>query len=373
MTVFRVHSAVFSGSASPQSEMLTDGEEAALIPIDSGGSVNPYSQEHELCDAFARGDLAQVEAMMLGDRYPREYPLHAACEVGDIALVREFLNATPAWINGSDFLGMSPLHAAACTGKMAVVEELINRDAPLAARDVTEGLTPLHLAVQNGHLEVAMLLARAGAPIRSGDRRGITPLALADQRPDISEALLRGEDDATRMRTGQSRLGSAHCGFNGALPEAIVRRDRAMLDSLLARAEVDTRRRSLSLSDCLFKYGVHPGLLAGTAASWDKSAQFEAMRMMVELGDIPGLAFFHLIGCDPRTSGDGGNTLLHYAARYRRPQAIDLLVQRAGLGDLINVRNNSGQTPLDIVRAEQHIDARTEQALLENAAWVDAQ
>lgn len=343
-----------------------------MVPLNRGGSVNPYSSEHQLSDALARGDLEQARAMV-DDRYPREYPLHVACEAGDRAVVRLLLDTKPAWAEGRDFLGWSPLHAAACSGKAAVLEEMIERQVALDVTDPSKRWTPLHLAVKKGHAGVAIMLARAGASIRKEDHQGVTPLqqAFLQSRHDLVGALLRAEADAVRIRTGASPLVPVQCRVNGPFPANILRRDRERLTGLFTRAAVDMRRRQASFSACVTEYRIPAGLLAGTGASLSKPEQFEGMRTMIEVGDTAGLAFFHLIGCDARTRDADGNTLLHYAAQQRRPQPVDLLVT-AGLGDLINAPNNKGQTPLDIVRAAGRVDAAMEKALLEHGACAGA-
>eukprot|EP00929_Paragymnodinium_shiwhaense_P048161 TRINITY_DN2438_c0_g2_i1.p1 TRINITY_DN2438_c0_g2~~TRINITY_DN2438_c0_g2_i1.p1 ORF type:complete len:867 (+),score=279.70 TRINITY_DN2438_c0_g2_i1:93-2693(+) len=56
------------------------------------------------------------------------------------------------------------------------------------------------------------------------------------------------------------------------------------------------------------------------------------------------------LGADPFIKDKKNNSLMHYAAGYGRGNFLEVLLEKRGLGKIINEVNEDGQTPLDVAR-----------------------
>ena len=129
----------------------------------------------------------------------RATPLHVAAALNENALVVELLLEAGADPNASDNdNGLAPLHlAAALNGNARVVELLLEAGADPDARDNDRGLAPLHGAAEVGrNPEVIAALIRGGADPDVRDRRGRTPLDIANDRGRPAEIIAALEDGA---------------------------------------------------------------------------------------------------------------------------------------------------------------------------------
>ena len=75
--------------------------------------------------------------------------------------------------------GTTVLHLAAENGNRDVVQLLIDRGAELNSNSTTYGFTPLHYAALTGHGDIVRLLLKAGAEPNPVNKRGETPLSIA--------------------------------------------------------------------------------------------------------------------------------------------------------------------------------------------------
>ncbi len=116
--------------------------------------------------------------------------LHHAARVGADGVV-QLLLTHGADVNAKNRQGLTPLHAAAEEGHRQIVELLITSGADFNARNTSNDATPLHRAVVGGHREVVETLLAHGADMDVKNRRGRTPLAVANQfgRAEIVELL----------------------------------------------------------------------------------------------------------------------------------------------------------------------------------------
>ena len=104
-------------------------------------------------------------------------PLYMACEGGHTEVVCALLSGG-ANVNLQTKVGLSPLHMACEKGYTGVVCALLSRGAkedPLSSEDTS----PLHLACKGGHAEIVHALLSAGAKISLQTKVGATPLHLA--------------------------------------------------------------------------------------------------------------------------------------------------------------------------------------------------
>lgn len=87
----------------------------------------------------------------------------------------------------------TPLHSAASGGHVEVVKILLDRGADLKAVTRYYGRTPLHIAASGGHIGIVKLLLAGGADTGAKDKKGRTPLKLAEEkgRKEVAELLRR--------------------------------------------------------------------------------------------------------------------------------------------------------------------------------------
>jgi ankyrin repeat protein len=344
-------------------------------------------------------------------------PLWTASLNGSAAMVRLLLEAG-ANPNAALLLGETPLMVASRSGNANVVEQLLTRGADPNARaargqtalmwavaqkhpDVVKALikhradiharsdswsqieavsphghpdynreipygnnTPLMFAARVGDLASARLLVGAGANVNDQDARGVSVVVLAAHSGfrELVDFLLESGADPN----------SSTAGFT-ALHEAIMRRDEALVRTLLSRGAdpharlqtwTPTRRQS---SDFHFEpelVGATPYWLA--ARFW----QPNAMRLLVELGADPlfihrsdrvvdgkeGRAYDHRY--DATTAlmaalgmGGGGQPWVQPDRSQREALVLDTVKLAVDLGVDVNTANIDGRTALDAAKA----------------------
>ena len=121
---------------------------------------------------------AKVKAEDLDDNTP----LHYAAKGGDHVQVATLLLQNGANIHAENDIDCTALHRAALWNRRAIAELLIINGARINASDCNNNrMTPLHLTAIDGSYEVATLLINKGADKYAKDRKGRTPLQIADE------------------------------------------------------------------------------------------------------------------------------------------------------------------------------------------------
>jgi ankyrin repeat protein len=150
-------------------------------------------------DLASKDEIADLLRKHGGKTYAElkaEESIHKAAIKGNIEAVKQYL-AAGTDVNAKDVNGVTPLYYAAGRGRKEVAELLIAKGADVNVNAKSDrDATPLHGAAFNGHAEIAELLIAAGADvnakIKSGGRKGQTPLDLAISNDRIKTAdLLR--------------------------------------------------------------------------------------------------------------------------------------------------------------------------------------
>lgn len=104
--------------------------------------------------------------------------LHEACHIGNVYIVRIFLEYRVSLRNISDGIaGATPLHHAASNGHANIVALLVKFSAQVNARSrAIDGNTALHSALKTGHVEVVKTLLKLGACPVIKTQTGKTPI-----------------------------------------------------------------------------------------------------------------------------------------------------------------------------------------------------
>jgi ankyrin repeat protein len=180
-----VHSAVAGGfdPATPD----RDGRTIYQIAKESG---------HEAIELLARD--TQGRPPHSDDESETVQAILAAAQAGDIAQLRERLDARPDLIDARGGLGFqkaTALHLAVLRNQHAAIRLLIERGADADRRDFPDNAAPLHFAAMHGDLETIRLLVEAGADVEGkGDDYGVGVLGWATcfrtVREDVAAYLL---------------------------------------------------------------------------------------------------------------------------------------------------------------------------------------
>jgi ankyrin repeat protein len=109
-----------------------------------------------------------------------------ACELDDLATVKEMVMKDPSLVNKRSFFGWTPMYYASYDGQLAIVEFLVSRGAVVNDNDYWED-TPLHMVSMKGHLVVVKLLVSKGADVNWKGQNGWTPLYMASGHWDIAK------------------------------------------------------------------------------------------------------------------------------------------------------------------------------------------
>ncbi|KAJ1549404.1 hypothetical protein HK405_004009 [Cladochytrium tenue] len=153
--------------------------------------------------ASVRSDLeANVAAIAETDPFDEKNALHVACELGQVACVRLFVNILQRAGNQAmrllvtkDRTGASPLFLACMSGHADVVGVLLDGRSPEEVRiqlmcTNRELRAPLHVCAGYNHVVVARILMNHGAEIDAVEANKVTPLGFCAQMGSVDVARL---------------------------------------------------------------------------------------------------------------------------------------------------------------------------------------
>ncbi|MFC2155084.1 ankyrin repeat domain-containing protein [Acidobacteriota bacterium] len=227
--------------------------------------------------------------------------IHEAAKRGDLVKVKTLLQKDPTLLNAKGENQKTPLHWAAEAGHTEIAEFLVSKGAEINILNVISE-TPLHYAAVYGHKEIVELLLKKGAKVNIVDHAKRTPLFMTAfyGRKGIVKLLLdaRAQVDLKDERS------------NTPLRWAAFRGHKEVVDMLLEK-------------------GADITIHEAAACGHKKMAE-----QLIGKG----------ISVDSRGE-DGGRTPLHWAVENKQNDMIDFLVAK-GAG--INIKNNNGETPLDL-------------------------
>lgn len=222
---------------------------------------------------------------------------------------------------------------AIANGDTALVEKYFahNTQAKWMAVRGAGGVAPLHVAAHGNSAPMIALLLRAGADLEEKNGDGLTPLAVATvNRSMITMRALAeaGADTSVTTQFGTLLQTAAayyfETGFHYLLEKGAAPTDEAFRETM--------RRNYHDMAQALLKAGLAPAsenlsefLIAAT-----KNGHIELMKALLDKGAQAGAA------------DADGNTPLHHAAYYGKPEAAALLISK---GARFDVRDNQGETP----------------------------
>lgn len=288
-----------------------------------------------LLDHGARVDVRPAGSPSLG-----RTPLLAAASTGQKAIA-ELLLANGTDIKARDNMGLGALHLAAEKGFLTVAELLIARGAEVNAVD-NDGDTPLHSAARSGQPEMESLLIQHGAEVNARDNRGRTALSLAAEGKHLEavKVLLAAKADPNIVdQNGRTPL--SYAGVNLELLRVLLTaKADPNLDTAkppLIQAADGDNSAALAL---LLAQGASPEVRVGDDG-------VTPLLVTIRQSNTNGIAALLGASADVNVQNRFGASALHYAVRAGNPAVLQMLLEK---GANPNVRNNQGQTPLDLTK-----------------------
>ncbi|EYB69678.1 ankyrin [Deinococcus phoenicis] len=130
-----------------------------------------------------------------------------AAATGELAALRERLEAQPDLVNATSPDGFTPLGLAAFFGREEAAAELLTHGAEVnRASENAMRVQPLHSAVAGNHTDLALRLLAAGADVNAAQHGGFTPLMSAAQNGNVAlvgALLAAGADPAVTTEDGR--------------------------------------------------------------------------------------------------------------------------------------------------------------------------
>ncbi|MDR1385312.1 MAG: ankyrin repeat domain-containing protein [Planctomycetaceae bacterium] len=264
-----------------------------------------------------------------------ETPLHVAASTNSNVDVLKYLIEKGADVNAKDMMGWTPLHfAAAHNSNVDILKYLVEKGADINAKNKYNDETPLTWAVRRGNSNVDVLkyLVEKGADVNTKDIAGWTLLHFAasnNSNVDVLKYLVeKGADVNAKSNEGKTPLFIA----------------------------------AISGNLGFIKYFVAQGLIANVKDNYGKTPLFNAASS----GNLELVKYFVAQGLDVNEKSNDGETPLFNAVRSSKSKyglvwtghesplpnlnnlnIVKYLVNAVGAD--VNVKNNSAETPLDVV------------------------
>ncbi len=178
-----------------------------LLSLCAGLSVAPQIQTSELTKASVSISVeAQTDAIVYEKKH--EYPLHAACALGDVETVRSLLATQSVNVNLQDHLDKLPLWYAINYNRVEIVALLIAAKVDVNALFSNDRHTALTLAIAKGEVDIVRMLIAAGAHVNRiyNDSFKYSPLVFAIMygQVEIVQLLIAAHADVNQLCLGDS-------------------------------------------------------------------------------------------------------------------------------------------------------------------------
>uniref|UniRef100_UPI00398EBF96 poly [ADP-ribose] polymerase tankyrase-2 isoform X2 n=1 Tax=Pristiophorus japonicus TaxID=55135 RepID=UPI00398EBF96 len=336
--------------------LLTSGSDSSIVSL-QGFTASQMGNE----------SVQNILQGVLVGNFDTDRQLLEAAKAGDLDVVKKL--CTLQNVNCRDIEGRqsTPLHFAAGYNRVSVVEYLLQNGADVHAKD-KGGLVPLHNACSYGHYEVAELLVKHGAVVNVADLWKFTPLheAAAKGKYEICKLLLlHGADPTKKNRDGNTALDLIKDGDTDI--QDLLNGDAALLDAAkkgcLARVKKLCTIDNVNCRDTQGRHSTPLHLAAGynnlEVAEYllqhgaDVNAQDKGglipLHNAASYGHVDVAALLIKYNTCVNATDKWAFTPLHEAAQKGRTQLCALLLAH---GADPTMKNQEGQTPLDLVTAD---------------------
>lgn len=312
---------------------------ALVVPLLALLCLTGCASPPSILTACANGNMTRVKSLVTGGEdvnigeAPYGTPLDQAA-INNRMQVAAYLIANGANVNGCGRDKVdTPLYNAASYGLADMVSFLLEKGADPNLSCANNREAPLHAAAvtRRQSAKITGLLLKAGGKVNVVAVGGITPLYLA---------AMNGHDPAAELLLA-----------NGANPNLGSKAGVYPLD-------LAVKRKDTGLLAALLKAGANPAFAKDP---------YQLDALLIDSGDTNLLSLVLAVGTGIHATNQGGDTLLHYAARRGKLAVMKLLLDR---GIKVDAANAKGMTPLDEVAYAGNVEGV--QLLLQHGANVNA-
>jgi ankyrin repeat protein len=306
-------------------------------------------------------------------------PLLSSCRHGADGSA-EFLINKGADVRAKTSLGVkcSPIHFAVCRGSSSLLRTLINNGADVNARD-SNRRTPLHYAssvIGMTHIECMEMLLHAGCDINAMDEDGITSLLYAAACTNLGGVRLLIAQGAGVVTKIESLLRTSGCAFEvpgGAL---------SPIHNLCESAQYKAVRSILHCIESSFASVPNEEEEEGEGETKEnernESDSHNDYKDDVDGNDAANYRLnIHAVLASRQGSPFNDDTVLHSAIRSKSLVMVQTILQFARrslcLHHIIELRNGSGYTPLQLACTENRNDASMRSilaSLVSTGSWI---
>ena len=349
--------------------MSEQSKSDALLLSVSGGNINVVQQ---LLSEGADVNYINEQG---------EFALYTACSNGDVDMTALLLK-NRAQINLQDNKGWFSLMRASHNGHVEVARLLLENGATIDLQN-KNGASALYIASQNGHVKVAKLLLESHAKVDLQSGTGKSALYIASQNGHTSVAKLLLENGATvdlQRNSGASALYIASQRGHIAVAKLLLKNG----------ANIDLQKNSGATALYIASQKGHvevAKLLLEKGASIDlqKNIGASALYIASEKGHVEVAKLLVENGAKIDLREKSGACALHVATQNGHIEVVKLLIKKhaqvdltynrlsplmiaceCGLSSITQVlldhdadtylRNNKGQTALEIAKEKNHVD-----------------
>jgi ankyrin repeat protein len=251
---------------------------------------------------------------------------------------------------------LTPLLFAAREGSLEAAPVLVQAGANPDASD-PDGITPVIMAIINGHYDVAALLLTSGADPNLADKWGRSPVYAAIDMNTLEPSTTRPSPKTANQHTAidVARIALERgANPNPRLKEATPGRGIPDGPDPLLRAGTTPFIRAAKTGDIramklLLEYGADPLLTTDQNVNALMAAAGQGWRyddsQIAEADALESVKLCVQLGLDVNAVNKRSETALHGAADRGANHIVEFL---ASVGARMDIRDDRGQTPLDV-------------------------
>ncbi|XP_077218577.1 uncharacterized protein LOC143852839 [Tasmannia lanceolata] len=293
--------------------------------------------------------------MLSAENEKMETPLHEASREGHVQVVVLLLETDPWIAYKLNRKNESALFAASAHGHLEVVKHLLIKFPMLLKSEEDDASTSLHVAAAGGYTDIVReILNKSPDYARKRDFEGFSPLHLASMKGnlEVTREFLRVNSDLCFLKDYEGRTPLHLASSKGHLE---VTREFLRVDSDLCLQEDKEGRTPLhsaatkgrvSILEEILMISREPARMQTRAGETVlhlgvRNSQYEAVRYLVETLDVTDLV---------NSRDNNGNTVLHLATAAKLTTMVRFLLCETKVD--VNALNSSGSTALDMIKSD---------------------
>lgn len=285
--------------------------------------------------------------------YPHKEPLHDAARQNDILAI-EMLLRDGVKVDSLSRRGETPLVVAADFNSFSVAKLLIGAGANINAKG-KRGVSVLQFFVMNGNVKAVSFLLDNGADINAQNDLGGTALIVAalHEHEELVRLLLgRGADP--KIRSGRGRFALFSAVSSGGNVNIVRMLFEKCPEAIHWTNSYGATPLHVAATSEVVKFLIEKGAQVDARDNLNRTPLFEAAGarspfLSLIFDRVKDKSIVNL------RDSESGETPLHRAALYGKPQNVQLLVAN---GADVNAKNFAGKTVLDVAQSRVSRDAK---------------